>query len=86
MAVGKTQMRNSNSNSAVQHQRFLDGFIEGFIFQNVDVESMESMFTNEGHLVVRAKIKGSEDIPERTINITREGPPSGDKAGETKKE
>ena len=47
---------------------------------------MESMFTNEGHLVVRAKIKGSEDIPERTINITREAPPGGDKAGEAKKE
>ena len=82
MACGKTQMSNSNSNSAVQHPRSLDGFI----FQNVDVESMESMFTNEGHLVVRAKIKGSEDIPERTINITREAPPGGDKAAEAEKE
>ena len=36
------------------------------------------MFTNDGHLVVKGKVKGSEDIPERTINITHEAPSSGE--------
>ena len=47
------------------------------------------MLTNDGHLVVKGKVKGSEDIPERTINITREAPPSGEaqkpSSGEGKK-
>ena len=44
----------------------------------MEIDSIESMFTNDGHLVVKGKVKGSEDIPERTINITREAPPSGE--------
>ncbi len=50
--------------------------------QNVDVDSMESMFTSEGHLVIRAKVKGSENVQERTINISREEPAAGDKEKE----
>ncbi len=52
-------------------------------FQDVDPESLESLLTNEGHLVVRGKVKGAEDIKERTIDIQKEAGEAKD-AGEQK--
>ena len=44
------------------------------MFQNVETEEIESVLTHDGYLVVRAKVKGADDIKERVINIQKEEP------------
>ncbi len=59
------------------------------LFQNVDVDTVESLFTSDGYLVVRAQVKGAENVRERKIHINREAPAEAEKpdsgAGDEKK-
>ena len=38
----------------------------------MESDTIESLLTSDGHLVITGKVKGSENIHERTINIERE--------------
>ena len=38
------------------------------------MDTIESTFTNEGQLIIRGRVKGAENVTERTINIEREAP------------
>lgn len=42
--------------------------------EDVDGETMETILTHEGALIVRAKVKGAENNEGRTLNIQREAP------------
>nr|UQK61738.1 small heat shock protein [Phascolopsis gouldii] len=50
--------------------------------ENVEMEEFQSLLTNDGHLVVRAKVEGAEEIKERVIDIQKEEPKEDEKTKE----